>query len=119
VVAGPEAGEGRARALRDLGCEILCAPDAAGALAALAGRGITRALVEGGAAVAASLLRGGGLVDRLYLFEAPLLLGAEALPSVGRLGVGRLADAPRWRRADGGEDRRLGDDRLRVLDAAG
>ncbi len=94
------------------------APDAAGALAALAGRGITRALVEGGDAVAASLLRGGRLVDRLYLFEAPLLLGAEALPAVGRLGLDRLADAPRWRRVGEGE-RRLGDDRLRVLDAAG
>jgi diaminohydroxyphosphoribosylaminopyrimidine deaminase/5-amino-6-(5-phosphoribosylamino)uracil reductase len=118
VVAGPGADEGRAGALEALGCEVLpCAGDAASALAALAGRGITRALVEGGAAVAASLLRGERLVDRLYLFEAPLLLGAEALPAVGDLGVGRLADARRWRRADG-EDRRLGDDRLRVLDAA-
>jgi diaminohydroxyphosphoribosylaminopyrimidine deaminase/5-amino-6-(5-phosphoribosylamino)uracil reductase len=83
-------------------------------LAALAGRGITRLFVEGGAEVAAALLRA-HLVDRLHLFTAPILLGAEALPGVGPLGLDRLADATRWRRVEG---RAFGDDRLDVLDAA-
>ena len=41
-------------------------------LAALARQGITRVLVEGGATLATAFLRE-GLVDRLYLFEVPLL----------------------------------------------
>jgi diaminohydroxyphosphoribosylaminopyrimidine deaminase/5-amino-6-(5-phosphoribosylamino)uracil reductase len=121
VVTGPAPDEAAAEALGALGCEVLRVPEAGDGeagmprvLAALAGRGITRLLVEGGAGVAAALLRA-HLVDRLHLFTAPLVLGAESLPSVGQLGLDRLADAPRWRRVEG---RALGDDRLDVLDAA-
>jgi diaminohydroxyphosphoribosylaminopyrimidine deaminase/5-amino-6-(5-phosphoribosylamino)uracil reductase len=84
------------------------------ALAALAAHGITRVLVEGGAAVATAFLRA-RLVDRLYRFEAPLLLGADGAPAVQPLGVRRLGDAPRWRRV---EERPLGPDRLTVLEPA-
>jgi diaminohydroxyphosphoribosylaminopyrimidine deaminase/5-amino-6-(5-phosphoribosylamino)uracil reductase len=122
VVAGPDADGAAARALEARGCEVLRVAGpadgpgvaASAVLAALAGRGITRLLVEGGATLAAALLRA-HLVDRLHLFEAPILLGAEAVPGVGPLGLGRLGDAPRWRRV---EERRLGGgDRLSVLDA--
>jgi diaminohydroxyphosphoribosylaminopyrimidine deaminase/5-amino-6-(5-phosphoribosylamino)uracil reductase len=117
VLAGPEADQRRAADLAERGVEILplSGDGAAAALAALGARGITRVLAEGGARLAAALLRE-RLVDRLYLFEAPLLLGAEALPGVGDLGVERLAEAPRWRRV---AEVPLGDDRLAVLDAAG
>jgi diaminohydroxyphosphoribosylaminopyrimidine deaminase/5-amino-6-(5-phosphoribosylamino)uracil reductase len=117
IVAGPEAEERRAADLAERGVEILRVEGggAAAALAALGCRGITRVLAEGGARLAAALLRE-RLVDRLYLFEAPLLLGAEALPGVGDLGVERLAEAPRWRRVG---QVALGDDRLTVLDAVG
>jgi diaminohydroxyphosphoribosylaminopyrimidine deaminase/5-amino-6-(5-phosphoribosylamino)uracil reductase len=81
-------------------------------LAVLAEQGITRLLVEGGAAVATAFLRA-GLVDRLYLFDAPLLLGADGRPATLSLGVERLDTAPRWRRV---EERLLGDDRLAVLE---
>lgn len=81
-------------------------------LAALAGEGITRVLVEGGARLATSLLQK-RLVDRLYLFDAPLLIGADGEPALHPLGVQRLADAARWRRI---EDRFLGPDRLAVLE---
>lgn len=84
------------------------------ALALLAGRGITRLLVEGGAALATALLRD-GLVDRLYMFTAPLLLGGDGLPAVGALGVRRVDEAPRWRLI---ETRSFDQDRLSVLEAA-
>ena len=117
VLAGAEADQRRAADLAERGVEILrpTGDGAAAALAALGGRGITRVLAEGGAGLAAALLRE-RLVDRLYLFEAPLLLGAEGLAGVGDLGVERLAEAPRWRRV---AEVPLGDDRLTVLDAAG
>lgn len=67
------------------------------ALRALAERGITRLLVEGGAAIAASLLRA-RLVDRLSVFQAPILLGGDALPAIGPLSLDRLADAPAFER---------------------
>jgi diaminohydroxyphosphoribosylaminopyrimidine deaminase/5-amino-6-(5-phosphoribosylamino)uracil reductase len=66
-------------------------------LHALAERGITRLLVEGGAALGASLLRA-KLVDRLAVFEAPLLIGGDGLAAIGPLGLDRLADAPAFER---------------------
>jgi diaminohydroxyphosphoribosylaminopyrimidine deaminase/5-amino-6-(5-phosphoribosylamino)uracil reductase len=64
------------------------------ALAALGARRITSLLVEGGAGLAAGLLRE-GLVDAIALFVAPLLLGGDGRALLGELGVGALADAPR------------------------
>ena len=81
-------------------------------LAALAEQGITRVLVEGGATLATAFLRA-GLVDRLYQFAAPMLIGADGYPAIHSLAVERLADARRWRRVDA---RILGSDRLDVLE---
>ena len=120
----PEPARRLLAALTALGVLVLPLPEAeietgikAGperVLAALAARGITRVLVEGGAGIAGAFLRE-RLVDRLYWFEAPVLLGAEGLPGVGPLGLARLRDAPRWRCV---EERRLGADRLSVLEPA-
>lgn len=66
-------------------------------LAALAQRGVTRVLAEGGAALAAGLLRA-GLVDRLAWFHAPGVMGAEGLPAAGGLRLAALAAMPRFRR---------------------
>lgn len=63
-------------------------------LRALAGRGITRVLVEGGAALAASLL-GAGLVDGVAWFTAPSLIGGDGLAAVGPMGVRALGEAVR------------------------
>ena len=60
-------------------------------MAALAARGLTRVLVEGGGALAAALLRA-RLVDRLVWFQAPLLIGGDGLPAVGALGADALAE---------------------------
>lgn len=65
-------------------------------LARLAEAGLTRVFCEGGGSLAAALLEA-GLVDRLVGFTAGLLIGAEGLPSVGALGLSRLAEAPRFR----------------------
>ena len=65
------------------------------ALRALGEAGLTRIFCEGGGALAASLLAA-GLVDELVGFTAGVALGAEGRPSLGALGVDRLADAPRF-----------------------
>ena len=66
-------------------------------LRALAARGVTRVLAEGGAALAASLLRA-GLVDRLAWFHAPAVMGGDGLAAVLPLPVEALAEIPKFRR---------------------
>lgn len=80
--------------------------DPASILNALGQAGLTRVFVEGGGAFAASLLRA-GLVDELIGFTAGIALGAEGLPSLGPLGLQRLAQAPRFELV---EQRQLGAD---------
>ncbi|MCZ6464840.1 MAG: bifunctional diaminohydroxyphosphoribosylaminopyrimidine deaminase/5-amino-6-(5-phosphoribosylamino)uracil reductase RibD [Proteobacteria bacterium] len=63
-------------------------------LRALARKGLTTLLVEGGGQLAAALLRA-GLIDEIHWFLAPLLLGAEGRPAVGALAVRRLESAAR------------------------
>ncbi|WP_375392939.1 bifunctional diaminohydroxyphosphoribosylaminopyrimidine deaminase/5-amino-6-(5-phosphoribosylamino)uracil reductase RibD [uncultured Sphingomonas sp.] len=71
-------------------------------------------LVEGGAQTAASFLRA-GLVDRLLLYRAPILIGGGT-PALGDIGLSDLAAAHgRWRRHDA---RQLGVDRLEVYETA-
>ena len=76
-----------------VGVEALAAGSLGEALAALGAREVTSLLVEGGAELAAALLRA-GLVDALALFIAPRLIGGDGRPMLGPLGVGELAQAP-------------------------
>jgi len=70
--------------------------------------------VEGGARTASAFLAE-GLVDRLLLYRAPILIGAGK-PALGDIGLASLADAHgRWRLAD---SRTLGIDRLEVYERA-
>jgi diaminohydroxyphosphoribosylaminopyrimidine deaminase/5-amino-6-(5-phosphoribosylamino)uracil reductase len=78
------------------GVERLAAASAEEALRALGERGVTSLLVEGGAELAAGLLRA-GVVDSIALFVAPVLLGGDARTLLGPLGIEALADAPRLR----------------------
>jgi diaminohydroxyphosphoribosylaminopyrimidine deaminase/5-amino-6-(5-phosphoribosylamino)uracil reductase len=92
----------RAEALRAQGVELieLTTDDDGGpgaALVALAGRGVTRVLVEGGARLATSLLRA-RLVDRVAWFQSPLLLGGDGLAAVGELERETIAGAIRLAR---------------------
>jgi diaminohydroxyphosphoribosylaminopyrimidine deaminase/5-amino-6-(5-phosphoribosylamino)uracil reductase len=103
VIARDDADPARAAALEELGVELLRVPggeagvDIAAGLAGLARRGITRLLVEGGARLAATLLRA-DLVDRLAWFHAPSVMGGDGVAAVQGFGVAALAAMPRFRR---------------------
>lgn len=60
----------------------------------LAERSITSVMVEGGGEIAGTLLRG-GLVDRLYLFYGPAIIGDQGVPGFADLKLSLLSDAPR------------------------
>lgn len=66
--------------------------DLAEAVTCLAERGVTRLMVEGGAEIAAGLLRR-DLVDRLVWFRAPSVIGGDGLPAATGLGVDMLDKA--------------------------
>ena len=69
--------------------------DPAEALHTLKDRGVSHVLVEGGPTVSAALLAA-DLVDELWLYQAPLILG-DGAASVGSLGIETLAAASSWR----------------------
>ena len=90
--------------LRRLGAELMDVPagvdgrpDLTFALRALAERGVTRVLVEGGGRIAAAMI-GLRLVDRLIWFHAPKLLGDEGTPAIAALGLDGLDGIPKFRR---------------------
>ena len=101
IIARNGADPLRRRAIGALGVTLLDVPgggsgiDLRRGLEALAERGITRLLVEGGGRLAGSLLRA-GLVDRLAWFHAPAVMGGDGLPAAAGFGVARLADMPRF-----------------------
>jgi diaminohydroxyphosphoribosylaminopyrimidine deaminase/5-amino-6-(5-phosphoribosylamino)uracil reductase len=102
LVHGPGAPAG---IWQDLGAEPIGAEmadgqiDPASMLAALAQRGLTRVLCEGGSALAASLLRA-DLIDDIVMYRAGVVLGADARAAVGDLGGPALADLRRFRLTD-------------------
>ncbi|WP_074765084.1 bifunctional diaminohydroxyphosphoribosylaminopyrimidine deaminase/5-amino-6-(5-phosphoribosylamino)uracil reductase RibD [Magnetospirillum fulvum] len=111
TLAGGE--RNRARAFAAAGIELFeCPPgpdgavDPAAALAALGSAGLTRILVEGGAHLAAALVRA-DLVDRLIWFRAARIVGGDGLAALVGFGVDRLSQTPRFGRVD---VRAIGDD---------
>ncbi len=58
-------------------------------------RGLTRLLVEGGGRLAASLVAA-GLVDLIYWFRAPSLIGGDGREALAALGVATPDEAPRF-----------------------
>ncbi|MBV8976406.1 MAG: bifunctional diaminohydroxyphosphoribosylaminopyrimidine deaminase/5-amino-6-(5-phosphoribosylamino)uracil reductase RibD [Alphaproteobacteria bacterium] len=89
-------------ALKDLGVDIVRTgrdargrPDIGAVLNDLAGRGVTRLLVEGGAGVHAAFLDR-GLADRLEIFRAPLVLGGSGRNSIDALAALELDEASRF-----------------------
>jgi diaminohydroxyphosphoribosylaminopyrimidine deaminase/5-amino-6-(5-phosphoribosylamino)uracil reductase len=92
------------------GVELLGARSLEAALRMLRARGINALLCEGGAEIAGALLTH-GLVDRLVIFRAPVLLGAGAIPAFGSAPSLAVSAAPRWRIV---EQRMFGDDEMIV-----
>ena len=92
----------RHKAYQDKGVEVIEAPvgqpdgvDLLWTIEALAARGLTRILVEGGGRLAAALLRL-DLVDRLAWFRAPSMMGGDGVPMAASLGVEDLSQIPRF-----------------------
>ena len=104
VVTGPKADPAKRKPLENRGVRLIDVGhghdgrlDIAQVMAALAGLGLTRVMIEGGAALATSFLQC-GLVDRLVWFRAPSVIGADGLAGIGALGLDRLEGSPRFRR---------------------
>jgi diaminohydroxyphosphoribosylaminopyrimidine deaminase/5-amino-6-(5-phosphoribosylamino)uracil reductase len=87
VVAAPGAPAEAERALREFGVEVLRAPaqagrlDLAAVLRMLAGRGITRLMVEGGPTAAAAFVAA-DLVDAAALFRSPKTIGPDGVDAL-------------------------------------
>ena len=112
IAIGGNAPDDRVRALQATGAQIVRCPDANGRvalpalLAELFARDVRGLLVEGGAEVAASFVDA-GVVDRVAMFFAPLIVGGrDALPVIA--GAGR--ELKRAIALGALEIRRLGDD---------
>ena len=69
--------------------------DARAAARALGDRRLTRVLIEGGGAVAATFLKA-DLVDRITSYQAGVILGADSRSAVGPLALQMLGFAPRF-----------------------
>jgi diaminohydroxyphosphoribosylaminopyrimidine deaminase/5-amino-6-(5-phosphoribosylamino)uracil reductase len=104
MVTLPGDRDARYRAFVDAGVEMIeVAPDQSGqpdlrtTMSVLAERGLTRVLVEGGGHLTAALLRD-RLVDRIYWFRAPGIIGGDGMPVAMPFGVDRLDDTVRFER---------------------
>ena len=78
----------------------------------LAQRGTTQVLLEGGGTLAASFLKA-DLIDRIYWFRAPVLIGSEGRPALGATDIDRLSQSPAFTRRSNCV---MGADTLDVMD---
>jgi diaminohydroxyphosphoribosylaminopyrimidine deaminase/5-amino-6-(5-phosphoribosylamino)uracil reductase len=85
LVMSDQADASVARALEAKGVLVERAPDLLSQLELLCRRGVQSLLVEGGSAIAGALLAAKA-VDRLIIFQAPVLLGAGAIPAFSAVG---------------------------------
>lgn len=96
----------RRQAFTECGATVIeIPPDATGEMPvdavvrALAQRGLTRVLAEGGSRLAASLVRA-DLVDRLEWYRAAAILGGDGVAAVAGFALDRLDQSPRFHRVD-------------------
>jgi diaminohydroxyphosphoribosylaminopyrimidine deaminase/5-amino-6-(5-phosphoribosylamino)uracil reductase len=88
--------------------------DLAAVLQALAEKGITRLLVEGGSRVASSFVAA-GLVDEMWLLRGPNSIGADGVPALNALPLSAVTRSPKLRvRAS----EQLQDDTLTIYERA-
>lgn len=103
IAAAPKA---RVRRLQDAGVEVLVVPSTGGRvdlkalLRKLGKRDFQSLLIEGGSEVHASALAA-GVVDKVVLFIAPMLMtGRDSLPSIGGRSPRKLSQAVQFREAE-------------------
>ena len=96
MVVVADASSAEARALADAGIELVEASDLDDALRKIRHLDVRSILVEGGAELAGALLAG-ALVDRMIIFQAPVVLGVGARSAFAHVPATALPDAPRWR----------------------
>lgn len=100
IIAAADASSENETALRQAGIEILRSEagtngvDLAAALKLLAGKGITRLLVEGGPRVAASLVKS-DLVDEAVLLRGPETIGPTGIEALDGMPLEALTASPR------------------------
>lgn len=118
VVTSDQSNSDKAQALERVGVQVMRIADSGNQAFAratavlLAKQGLTRVLIEGGGQVAASFLQE-HLVDRIYAFQAPKVIGGDGLSAVGGLGLTQMSDVPQFERM---ESRVLGPDCLEILE---
>ncbi len=102
VFTGKKASHKKAEILKAKGVEVLRVAETKAGLSLkavlkkLGERGVTDLLVEGGGGLAAGLLKGGH-VDKVLWFTAPIIIGADGVPSVATLGVNNMDSALRFK----------------------
>jgi diaminohydroxyphosphoribosylaminopyrimidine deaminase/5-amino-6-(5-phosphoribosylamino)uracil reductase len=101
LICTPAAPAASREALRARGIEVIETAggpdgrvDVAAAARSLGERRLMRVLVEGGGEIAAAFLKA-GLVDRLSVYRAGAVLGADGRSAIGALGLEQLDFAPR------------------------
>lgn len=99
LVYGPSAPDAARKSWEATGATLIEVPETNGhldltaAVQALAQKGLTRVLSEGGSTIAAALVKA-GLVDELAMFTGALLIGNEGHPALGHLFLKKLNRAP-------------------------
>ena len=96
MVVVSDAASRQARSLADAGIELVEATELEDALRKIRGFDVRSILVEGGAELAGALISE-GLVDRMIIFQAPVVLGAGAQSAFAHVPAVALPSAPRWR----------------------
>lgn len=122
IITREKSDAGKAKDLEKRGVKIIPVPsddvgyiDLRVAARKLGEEGLTRVLVEGGAYLAAAMLKE-DLIDRLEWFTAPRLIGSDGKEGLKALGLDNLSQTPRFRPIS---CRLLGDDRLETFVRAG
>ena len=116
LIAATSVHAGRRRALEERGAQVVELPaddhghvDLRALMTDLGQRGVTSILLEGGATLHAGALKA-GIVDKVCIFLAPILIGGEDAPgTIGSLEIDALADAVRL---EGSSMRRFNQDLL-------
>lgn len=100
VICSADAASAAEQALREQGVTVLRLAgagvrlDLAAALRLIAGRGITRLMLEGGPTLAAAFLAA-DLIDEATLFQSPKIVGADGIDALNGLPLTALIQSPR------------------------